>query len=121
MGVRTPACRPTVNELVLHVPQYINRLSLTVPLLEKAEVSVDCTPSLTGRLALAPGGVLRCSATLELTQDDVDAGLVDGLVFSRGEASDGEIVMAEGNVEQDLDQAAKLSAGETGGDKDVRF
>lgn len=67
-----------------------------------------------GTLALAPGGKLLCSATLELTQDDVDGGSVYSLVSSRGEVGDGETVMAEGNVEQDLDQGTGLSAGARG-------
>lgn len=86
---------------------------MIVPLLETLEVGVDCTPPLTGNLVLAPGGVVLCSATLELTQDDVDGGGLSSEVFARGEARDGQAVLAEDRVEQELEQAVGLSVGAT--------
>lgn len=84
---------------------------MEVPLLEKTGTTEDCVPTLTETLALAPEGILLCSATLELTQDDIDGGELSSAVFARGEASDGQSVLDEDLVTQELGQAAGLSIG----------
>lgn len=89
---------------------------LAVALLEKAGISLDCTPSLddeAAALVLAPGGVVICSATLELTQDHIEGALLGSTVLARGEASDGQSVQDEKYVEQDLKQTMGLSVGAT--------
>ncbi len=73
--------------------------------------SNDCIPTLTKTLALAPEGILLCSATVELTQDDIDGGELSSAVFARGHASDGQSVLGEDLVTQELGQAAGLSIG----------
>lgn len=74
-------------------------------------MAIDCTPSFTEALALAPGGKALCSATLELTQDHIDGGKLVSAVFARGEASDGQSVLGQDTVTQELGQAAGLSLG----------
>lgn len=56
---------------------------------------------------------MLCSATLELTQDDIDGGTLNGVAFARGEASDGQMSLGEDYVEQVFEQAIELSVGET--------
>lgn len=90
------------------------RLSLQVPLLERLGTAIDCTPSLTETLVLAPGGKALCSATLELTQDHIDGGTLSSVVFARAEASDGESVLGQDTVTQELGQAVRLSLGARG-------
>lgn len=86
-------------------------MSLEVPILERTATAVDCTPYLSDTLALAPEGVILCSASLELTQDNIDEGSIRNAVFARGEANDGQAVLGEDTVEQEIVQAAGLSVG----------
>lgn len=55
---------------------------------------------------------MLCSATLELSQDDIDGGRLSSAVFIRGDASDGQIVLGEDYLEQDLEQSVGVSIGE---------
>lgn len=87
------------------------RVSLGVPLLEITATAIECIPSLTDTLELAPGGVILCSATLVLTQDDVDGGSLTSAVFGLGEASDGQAVLAEDSVAVEFGQSVGLSVG----------
>lgn len=89
---------------------------MTAPLLERAGIDLDCTPSLddgAALLVLAPGGVVICSATLELTQADIEGALLGNTVLAMGEASDGQTVQAEKYLDQDLRQEVGLSVGAT--------
>ncbi|CAM9508092.1 unnamed protein product, partial [Hapterophycus canaliculatus] len=86
-------------------------ISLELAILEGTLTAVDCTPILSDTLALAPGGVILCSASLELTQDDVDEGSLSGAVFARGTANDGQVFLAEDAVDQEIVQATGLSVG----------
>lgn len=88
---------------------------MTVPLLEKAGTALHCTPSLSDALVLAPEDTILCSATLELTQDDIEGALLGSTAFARGEAGDGQAVLAEKYVEKDLNQRVGLSLGVTWG------
>lgn len=54
---------------------------------------------------------MLCSATLELTQDNVDGGTLSSAVFARGEASDGQSVLGQDTVSQEIGQAVGLSLG----------
>lgn len=89
----------------------MHRLSLQVPLLDISGTAIDCTPSFTETLLLAPGGKALCSATLELIQDHIDGGTLSSVVFARAEASDGQSVLGQDTVTQELEQAARLSLG----------
>ncbi|CAM9230892.1 unnamed protein product [Scytosiphon promiscuus] len=84
-------------------------LSLEIPILERTGAAVDCTPVLADTLALAPEGVILCSASLELTQDNLDEGWITSAAFARGEANDGQVVLGEDTVDQEIVQAAGLS------------
>lgn len=90
-------------------------MSLTVQLLEEAAITLQCTPSLddgaAALLVLTPGGEVICSATLGLTQDDIEGALLGSTVFARAEASDGQTVQDNKYLEQDLTQAVGLSLG----------
>lgn len=72
---------------------------------------MGCTPVVSDTLALSPGGVILCSASLELTQNDVDEGSISSVAFARGEASDGQAVLSEDTVDHELGQTADLSVG----------
>lgn len=100
---------------IIQTSELLRRLSLTIPVLQKAAVATECIPTLTD-LVLAPGGAVLCSSTLSLTQDDLDVGRVRSEIFSRGEASDGEVARTESRVEQKLDQEPRASVGEEPGD-----
>lgn len=54
---------------------------------------------------------MLCSATLELTQDHIDGGALSSEMFARGQASDGQAVLGEDNVHQELVQDVGLSVG----------
>lgn len=84
---------------------------MQVPLLERSGTAIDCTPPFTETLVLAPGGVALCSATLELTQDNLDGGTLTSAVFARGEASDGQSVLGQNTVTQEFGQAVGLTLG----------
>ena len=84
---------------------------MQVPLLDVSGTSIDCTPSLTETLVLAPGGKALCSATLELTQDHIDGGALSSVIFARAEASDGQSVLGQDTVTQELGQTVGLSLG----------
>ncbi|CAM9245227.1 unnamed protein product [Ectocarpus sp. 13 AM-2016] len=87
----------------------LTSVSLEVLLLERSGTIVDCTPSVTEALALAPGGIVLCSATLELTQDHIDGGALSSEMFARGVASDGQAVLGEASVHLELVQDVGLS------------
>lgn len=89
-----------------------NRLTLIIPVLEMAGVDPDCTPSLS-HLELAPEGVVLCSGALGLAQDDIDTGRMISEAFARGEARDGQTVLAESIAEKKIEQIVELSVGGT--------
>lgn len=117
MGMSEISVLPTViTTAFVFVFTRRTRVSVTVPLLESAGADLGCTPSLedgAALLVLAPGDVVICSATLELTQADIEGALLSGTVLAKGEASDGQTVQAEKYLEQDLRQEVGLSVGTT--------